>query len=110
MAKTKSLAIRYQPLTPAQWADFEQLFGTRGACGGCWCMTWRLPRGEFEAGKGDGNRRAMQARVRAGRVPGVIGYLEGEPVAWCSVEPREQFVSLGRSRVLAPVDDQPVWS
>jgi GNAT superfamily N-acetyltransferase len=30
--------------------------------------------------------------------------------AWCSIEPRELIGSLARSRILAPVDDEPVWS
>ncbi len=99
-----------QPLTPARWGDFAELFGGRGACGGCWCMSWRLARREFNAGKGEGNRLAMKALVESGTVPGLLGYLEGRPVGWCSLGPREQFPALARSRVLAPVDGQPCWS
>jgi GNAT superfamily N-acetyltransferase len=43
-------------------------------------------------------------------VPGVLGYLGKEPVAWCSIEPRENISGLARSRVARPVDDEPVWS
>ncbi len=98
------------PLTPARWNDFETLFGAKGACGGCWCMYPRLRRSEYERLKGEGNRRAMKRLVDSGRVPGILGYVEGKPVAWCSVEPRENIGSLARSRILAPVDDEPVWS
>jgi GNAT superfamily N-acetyltransferase len=31
-------------------------------------------------------------------------------VDWCSVAPREEFLRLGQSRILKPVDDEPVWS
>jgi len=96
--------------TPARWADLEALFGERGACGGCWCMTWRLPRKEWLAGKGEKNRRGLHSIVAAGGKPGIIGYVGREPVAWCSVAPREEFVALERSRVLQPVDPTPVWS
>lgn len=101
---------RVEPLVPERWKDFERLFGARGACGGCWCMTPRLPRREYEAQKGAGNRRAMRALVEAGPPPGVLGYVGDDAVAWCAIEPRERFVSLRRSRVLAPVDDAAVWS
>ena len=39
-----------------------------------------------------------------------MAYAEGEPVGWCSVAPRRDFSALERSRILKPVDDQPVWS
>ncbi len=98
------------PLTADRWSDFETLFGAKGACGGCWCMFPRLKRSEYERLKGDGNRRAMKKLVDSGRVTGLLGYVEGKPVAWCSIEPRERIGSLARSRILAPVDDEPVWS
>ena len=98
------------PLTSDRWSDFETLFGAKGACGGCWCMFPRLRRSEYERLKGDGNRRAMKKRVDSGRVPGLLGYVERKPVAWCSIEPRGLIGSLARSRILAPVDDEPVWS
>jgi GNAT superfamily N-acetyltransferase len=102
--------LSFQPLTPERWPDLEKLFGPRGACGGCWCMTWRLTRSEFDEGKGEGNRRAFRKIVRSGAEPGVLAYTDGEPVGWCAVAPRREFSFLERSRVLAPVDDQPVWS
>ena len=101
---------QFHRLTPERWTDFEELFGERGAAGGCWCMWWRLTQREFDAQKGEGNRRAMKAIVDSGRVPGVLAYHEGQPVGWCSVAPREEFPRLGRSRILKPVDDEPVWS
>ncbi len=102
--------IVIQPATADRWADFESLFGKRGACGGCWCMWWRLRRSQFEKQKGAGNRRAMKRIVNAGGVPGLLAYQNGAPIGWCSVAPRNDFDVLARSRVLAPVDQQPVWS
>ena len=102
--------FKYQPLTPERWQDFEQLFGERGACGGCWCMWWRLKRSDFDKQKGDGNKKAMKALVNSGKIPGIIAYQESEPIGWCSVGPRENFSALERSRILKPVDQQPVWS
>jgi GNAT superfamily N-acetyltransferase len=102
--------LRILPLTPDRWPDLERLFGARGACGGCWCMAWRRTRAEFVRGKGEGNRRAFRAVVRSGAEPGVLAFLDGEPVGWCAVAPRDVYPALARSRVLAPVDDRPVWS
>lgn len=73
-------------------------------------MWWRVQAKEFERNKGEGNRRAMKRLVARGTVPGIMAYNDGEPVGWCSVAPREDFPRLERSKVLAPVDDRPVWS
>ncbi|HEX8693813.1 MAG TPA: GNAT family N-acetyltransferase [Longimicrobium sp.] len=105
-----TLDLAFHPLTPERWADLEELFGARGACGGCWCMWWRLPRSQYTEQKGEGNRRALRALVDSGRVPGILAYADGRPVGWCAVEPREAYPALERSRNLRRVDDEPVWS
>lgn len=107
--KTKS-GFTFFSLTPGRWNDFEQLFGERGACGGCWCMTWRVKKAVFDKQKGAGNKKAMQKIVTKGREPGIIAYYRGKPIGWCAVAPREEFIRLEGSRILAPVDDRKVWS
>lgn len=102
--------MEYHPLTRDTWKDFETLFGKNGACGGCWCMLWRLPRKRFEEMKGSGNRDAMRKTVYSEEVPGIIAYKEGEPIGWCALAPRDVYQALNRSRILQPVDDQPCWS
>jgi len=96
-------------VTPERWDDLVRLFGPRGACAGCWCMWMRLPAAAFRAGKGDGNRRALRKRV-AERPPGLLAYDGDEPVGWVAVAPREEFVRLQTSRVLAPVAGDDVWA
>lgn len=100
----------FHPLTPERWSDLEKLFGPRGACCGCWCMYWRLLHRQFEDQTGELNRRNMKAIVDSGEIPGIMAYSDHKPVGWCSIAPREAFPRLGRSRILKPVDDQPVWS
>jgi len=73
-------------------------------------MHWRLTRAEFEKRKGDKNRRAMKRLIDSGHIPGLLAFADNKPIGWCSVSPREVFSALARSRVLKPVDDQPVWS
>lgn len=106
----QSLDLEFVPLTPERWTDFEELFGSHGAFGGCWCMWWRLTRAEFTRQQGEGNRLAMKAIVESEEVPGLLAYAHGRVVGWCSVAPREQFPVLQRSPVLKPVDNTPVWS
>jgi GNAT superfamily N-acetyltransferase len=102
--------LQFHPLTPDRWPDLEALFGANGACGGCWCMTWRLSRSQFGARKGAGNKRAFKQRVKQGPPPGVLAYAGKRAVAWCAVAPRGEYPALERSRVLSPADDKPVWS
>jgi GNAT superfamily N-acetyltransferase len=110
LSAIEALTLDIQPATPARWPDLEALFGARGACGGCWCMVWRLPRREFEQGKGDENRAALARLVASGAQPGLLAYLGGQPIGWCAVGPRAWYPALERSRLLKPVDDTPVWS
>jgi GNAT superfamily N-acetyltransferase len=39
-----------------------------------------------------------------------LAYAGKEPIGWCAIAPRRAYVTLVRSRVLAPVDERPVWS
>jgi GNAT superfamily N-acetyltransferase len=100
----------FRPVTTRQWPDMQKLFGPNGADGGCWCMWWRIKRAEFDRNHGEANRLAMEAIIRGGQVPGLLAYLEGEPVGWCSVAPRDAFPVLDRSPVLKRIDNRPVWS
>lgn len=102
--------LTFHPVTPDRWDDFETLFGKNGACGGCWCMSWRLKRKEFDANKGEPNKEAMRAIIAAGEVPGLLAYDGSEPIGWCSVAPRHVFPRLAASRMVKAVDDRPVWS
>jgi GNAT superfamily N-acetyltransferase len=105
-----SLNLKFRPATEDRWADVEELFGERGACGGCWCMYWRLPRSLWTASKGVRNKNSFRKIVSTNKQPGVIAYNGPEPVGWCAIAPREEFTGLAKSRVLKPIDSEPVWS
>lgn len=109
-ATSSSPPLEFHQVTPDRWEDLEVLFGPRGACAGCWCMWWRLPRSQFNKQVGEQNRRALQQIVESGEVPGILAYSGGEPAGWCCVAPREAFPALERSRILKRVDDKPIWS
>jgi len=100
----------WHPLTPERWSDFEVLFGTRGAYGGCWCMWFRQTAKEYDQARGEDNRAAMCSLVERGEVPGVIGYVDGVPAGWVSVQSRAAFPRLERSRAAKRIDDADAWS
>lgn len=104
------MKLGIHPLTKSRWSDFEKLFGEKGACGGCWCMWWRLKRSEFNKSKGAGNKRKMKQLVNDQVVPGLLIYKKNEIIGWCSVAPREHFPVLENSRILKKIDDKKVWS
>lgn len=102
--------LTFHPLTPSLWADFERLFGPRGACAGCWCMYWKLRGKAFDENAGETARQMQKGFVDAGTVPGILAFADDEPVGWCAVEPRSAYVRLAYSRILKPVDEKEVWS
>jgi GNAT superfamily N-acetyltransferase len=104
------MAVDVHPVTAPRWNDLARLFGSSGAYSGCWCMWWRASAADFDRNGNRGNRRAMRAEVRDGRVPGLLAYRRGEPVGWVSVAPRDEFPRIERSPTLKPIDDRPVWS
>ena len=73
-------------------------------------MFWRVPRKQYDADKGAGNKRAFKKLVMDGNKPGIIAYLGKEPIGRCAVAPRERYIGLEHSRILKPVDEQSVWS
>ena len=75
----------------------------------CFCLSYRL---------GSAQNNALRGPARADRVrelcaqdppPGVIAYLDDEPVGWAALHPRSQ-TSFARNRRIPQVDDQDVWS
>ncbi len=104
--------VRVRALARTDWPLVERLFGRNGACGGCWCMWWRVPRGGklWEQNKGEPNRRAFRKLVTAGRVTACIALDGDEPVGWCCIGPRMDFPRLERVRALQTDWDERTWS
>jgi GNAT superfamily N-acetyltransferase len=74
-------------------------------------MYYRLTRADFNEGKADeGNKRAMKELVWEDKPTGMLGFYEGQAIAWCAFAPREDFMKLENSRVHKRIDDKPVWS
>jgi GNAT superfamily N-acetyltransferase len=104
------LDLTFHPLTQKLWRDFELLFGKNGACGGCWCMYWKLRGKNFTENAGNTARQMQKSVVDSKTVPGLLAYSDGYPIGWIAVEPRFAYPKLAHSRTLKLVDDQEVWS
>jgi len=103
--------LTFEPLTKTNWNKFVLLFGNKGACGNCWCMYYRLPKSDYQEGKtDDGNKDAIKELVWENKPTGVLGFYEGQAIAWCAFAPREDFIKLENSRVHKRIDDKAVWS
>ena len=100
----------FKPLTEETWPNIKALFGEQGACGGCWCMYWRLTHKEYENNKGVKNKEKLHALVKKGRPLGVLAFDQDIPVGWCSTSPRRSLVRLKNSRLFKRIDEKPVWS
>ncbi len=101
-----------RPLRTDDWPLIETLFGGNGACGGCWCMWWRVPMGgkTWDAAKGAPNKRAFRKLVESGKASGVLAFCGGEAVGWCAIAPRANFPRIERSKALAREWDDGTWS
>ncbi len=73
-------------------------------------MYWKLARPQFKKQQGEGNKRAFKKLAARGEMPGMLAYAGDEPIGWCALAPREKYLRLANSRILQPVDEQPVWS
>lgn len=73
-----SPALTIKP--PETWDDFEAVMGSRGGAHGCWYTHWRPNITEWMDNKGEGNKTAMRSLADGATPPGVVGYLDAEPV------------------------------
>lgn len=110
--KNANADITIRAIGPEDWADIEKLFGANGACGGCWCMWWRIGRHgrEWDNRKGAGNRRDFKKLVTAGNVRGCLACSGDEPVGWCCLGPRGDFPKLQNTKGLRTQWDENTWS
>lgn len=106
--------LEIHPLTPERLSDLARLFGQGGDPRWCWCAWFRLRSADFRKSNPDLNRHILEQAVDTtaaeDRSPGLVAYMEADPVGWVSLGPRDDYLRLQHSRVLAPVDDQPTWS
>ena len=87
--------LEFHQVDGDRWNDLERLFEARGGPHYCWCMALRpMPKGASRSDN-SAKKQALRAAVRQGTPVGILGYLDGEPVGWCSIAPRDSYRNLG---------------
>ena len=105
------MTLEIVPLTPARVADLATLFDQGGDPKWCWCSYFRVRGRDWTNSTAADNRELLAAAARRRHhAPGLVAYDEGTVVGWVSLGPRDDYERLAYSRVLAPVDEVPVWS
>jgi GNAT superfamily N-acetyltransferase len=106
------IMFTFREVSAELWADFEKLFGDNGACGGCWCQWWRMPKGGklWDETKGAKAKRMMKKLFMSNQITGLLIYDGDQPVGWCSYGPRTIYPRLNRIRAYVRDDIDGVWS
>lgn len=104
------MAWETHPVTPDRFEDFADVINPTRRENHCWCLSNRMSVKAIEALGGGDRQEAMRALCRRENPPGVVTYLDGVPVGWCSISPRSEIPRLQASKLIHPVDDVPVWS
>ncbi|MET3902557.1 GNAT family N-acetyltransferase [Paenarthrobacter sp. 4246] len=100
---------------PASWAAVEELFGTKGEPSRCWCRWFALAGKEWDTTSPDDRKEMLKSAFSTGPAPGVMAFRDGNPVGWCAVEPRTNYLRLKRSPVLraepsTAADHTSIWA
>ncbi len=101
------MQLSFREVDVNSWKDFTALFEERGGPKICWCMPWRASVAEAKQRDGASRRAQIQLRINDRVQVGLLGYLGGRPVSWCSIAPRETFRNLGGPEASAT---ECIWS
>lgn len=109
------MSVQVRPATPDRWGAVVRVFGRRGDDRSwCWCRLFLRPAAS-ESGASEpspDNRDALRHEITHAEVPpGLLAYVENQPVGWTRVGPRSDFPRVNRNRALAKVltDDPGAW-
>ena len=102
--------LAIHPLTPDRWDDLAALFQEGGDPKWCWCQFYRERGLDWSNSTAADNRERLETLTSKGPPPGLVAYEGDRAVGWVSLAPRPAYDRLTHAKVLAPVDDQPVWS
>lgn len=100
--------IEVRPAT--EFDDVATLVGPKKPTSNvCFCLSYRIGSKDNVALKGTARADRVRELCHQEPPPGVIAYLEDEPVGWAAVYPRSG-TSFARNRLIPHVDDVDVWS
>lgn len=103
------MKIEVVPATLDRWPDIARIFAGHGERG-CWCQYWRQSSSDYRSGAPGSREANLHDQVEHGPPPGMLAYLDGEPVGWLGLWPRERMERLVRSRTIPRIDELAVWS
>lgn len=75
----------------------------------CFCLSYRIGNKENVSLRGQARADRVRDLCHQDPPPGVIAYLDGEPVGWAALHPRRD-TSFARNRLIPHIDDLDVWS
>jgi GNAT superfamily N-acetyltransferase len=110
--------LRIVPANATSWDDLQTIFGTRGEAARCQCQRYKLG----WTARHEASREELCFRLHdqtdcghpeSDTTSGIVAYVDGQPAAWCAIEPRPHYPSLTqtvwRGRDEDPADET-VWS
>jgi len=109
------VSLQVRPAAPDRWSDLVTVFGRRGDDPSwCWCRLFLSPATRESAAPEapPDNREALYKEIRHAAVPpGLLAYVDDQPVGWTRVGPRSSFPRVAGNRALARVltEDPGVW-
>jgi GNAT superfamily N-acetyltransferase len=115
-----SEAVTVVPANDASWEDLRAIFGDRGYAAYCQCQRFKVGQHPWYGPGVAGRMERLREDTHCGdptarTTSGLVGYLDGEPVGWCAVEPRAAYPRLPPARVAWKArgedkDDPGVWA
>lgn len=106
-------SVTIVPANQASWEDLESILG-KSTCYDdlCFCQRFKIPAG-WRAVSDEQRAERLREQTHCGhpkskQTSGLVGYLDGEPVAWCAVEPRPAYTRLLTTRIewIRPTEDE----
>lgn len=98
-ALSNAATVDVLPATPARWGDVAEVMGVCGDPSSCWCQFFRLRGKDWETASKAGNRRRLREQVKSSdRPPGLLAYIDEQPVGWCALAPKSCYPRVVLSR------------
>ncbi|MGV2903362.1 GNAT family N-acetyltransferase [Microbacterium sp. AGC62] len=102
------MGIEVRPAT--EFDDVTTLVGPKKPTSNvCFCLSYRIGSKENVALRGSQRADRVRELCHQDPPPGVIAYLDDEPVGWAALHPRRD-TSFARNRLIPHVDELDVWS
>ncbi|MFJ4045535.1 GNAT family N-acetyltransferase [Microbacterium sp. NPDC089987] len=102
------MSILVRPAT--RFDDVATLVGPKNpASNVCFCLSYRIGNKENVALRGEARANRVRELCDLDPPPGVIAYLDEDPVGWAAVHPRRD-TSFARNRLIPHMDYRDVWS